>query len=1333
VSQPSRSTRPLSAPVLQWFVDRHEALEQFAVALRREQAALLTIEGPTGIGKTWFLVHCRQEAERQGRLAANLDLRWARWVDDLWMADHLCHGLGWEQFPVLMETIERGVKLDVLVKFEGGGGDVRIEDSEINAPVAGGSVFENVTFKLNTSDKQLRESWLNQVNDAFFDDLAQLGTRQGAVLLFDEVEHVCPPDPTPPAVPAAAPEATEAIRPPGALLWLENQLLWRLGDGLLPGVQVVLAGQRLPPLPSAWDGVTVALQVGELPAEEVRKYLQMRKGRVITEETVAAVCRWTKRRPDLVAALADRVNLDLPPGEETDPSRLLEILVQAILDERAVLEAQDQQEPRLRDALRAAAIPEWFDAGLLSALAIAESDERLADLRDFSFVQPVPEDGRALGNLWALREEARGVLLASWANAPSRLAELQRCAAAYFVDRAQEAAADSAEQQAMTVEAVGNLLAVDEVAGCEQIRQLCAGWEEAYQVTAYGQLLARARRVPGLRTSTMAWLAYLEGRLALLRDQAAEAAEQFRAAQAAAEPSSELYVLAGQGMGEALAVQGDWPAAVKQYTRALEYYTGRGDLAGQGLVQLLLGSAYLDSARSLGPPIEPRLENVGGLLDWLRGTPRILVSLPFVLYARLIRRWRFLPPLQQTMDYRNWTLMRLLLSSVSCTSKAESAFETGGLLEKLPLASRRLGQAYHLLGWWHDAAARFQRARSSPLAAANPYWRAQVLVEQADAQHAAGDLEHARDNLEESAAVFDRYRDAASAAEARTLLGQVYLEAGESAPGLELLAANLPRLAKDGNRLAAGIALHRLRSWLARGTGTAAEQAAVRQLVADIQDQVFLARVPDRAAAALEAAVAAVLGLALAIGVLALAASFGANLTSSGSFIAGLVSPASILRTVAWLALLAWCLLVGVALAGLLLVTWSARRQAVTGAPREFGSVAAEGVAIGPAGLALVDRHGRPMPDRRLAWAAVEAFVTVERVLWRTPLALISGLRLFGQGLELPVPATVLWYDTLKAEIERGLSTPDPRFARRRLDLHVMRSRSGLAFVLGVLLLLVGSALVYRWQPLPVSVELAAALGPPLMYLAVVALVVGPYWWLVLHPLWVRYHLQPRSAAPFVAAPAGAVLVALAFYLSLRVPYFAVRPTLDRFFFPLGFVLILAMPLWIVLARRWTRPLAARGGPAYPPAWRVAAVVVFAGALALTGTYTEREWYYDVTHNYQAITRFYYEDYSTTVVLFSQQIDDERNLATAHYYRGRAYLALGRPAEALGDFQQIISSGQAAAAHYWLSAEARLALDDRPGACADLTIALTTRQWPLSAQEKARAAEEFEKPCADIR
>jgi tetratricopeptide (TPR) repeat protein len=1313
MSQLGRGARPLSAPVLQWFVDRHDALERFAAVLSCGHAALLTVEGPTGIGKTWFLEQLWQEAERQGRPAAGLELRSAGVADDLWIVHRLALGFGLEHFPTLSRTLENAEKLEVVIKIEGGGGgNVTIRDSEIHAPVAGGSIVQGNTFNLKARDPQIQRIWLDRFDDAFFADLAHLAAARGAVFMFDEVEHV--------SSPAGFVAGSEAPRASAAQLWLVEQLLWRLGDGQLPAVQVVLAGQKLPLLPSSWQGLAIALHLDELPAEEVRKYLEARKGQVIPQETVSEVFRWTKGRPDLVAALADRADLDLPESQESDPGRLLEILVQAILDERARLEAEDSQEPRLRDALRAAAVPEWFDAGVLAGLGIPDPDARLADLRNYSFVQPGQRG-------WCiLREEARRVLLASWSDSPAGLAELQRRAFGYFAARAQSLT-DSDEQRELAIEAVGNLLAIDEAAGCARMRRLCEEWEDAYWVVAYGALLARAGRAPGLRTPTSTWLDYLGGRLALLQDQPNTAVAAFQTSQAAAEPSSDLYVLGGEGLGEALAAQGDWSAAAEHYQRALEYYTGRGDQAGLGRVQLLLGTAYLDEARSLGPPIEPHLERAGGPGAWLRRAPAILVSLPFVLYAWLIRRWHFLPPLQQTMDYRNWTLMRLLLSSVSCARDAETAFEASGLREMLPLAWRRLGQAYHLLGWWHEADVRFQQVRNSSLAAANRYWRAQILVEQAEAQHAAGDLGKARKNLEESAEVFDLFKDDASAAEARTLLGQVHLEAGESDLGLELLAANLSKLAAGGNRLAAGIALHRLRSWLQRRTGSPKEQAAVRQLVADVQDQVFLVRIPDRTAAALEAAVAAVLGLAMVTGTLALAASFGANLTSSGSFIAGLVSPANLLHALGWLALAAWCLLAVVALVGLILVTWSARRQARSGGDRTV----AEGIAVDSKNLAMIDWHGQPVRQRTLAWSAVEALVTVERVLWRSPLALVSSLRLFGQALDLSVPATVLWYDQLKAEIERDLDASGVRYTRRRLDLHVMRSRSGLAFIVGVLLLLSGSALVYRWQILPFSVDLAAALGPPLMYLAVVALVVGPYWWLVLHPLWVRYHLQPRSTAPFVVAPAGAVLVALAFYLRLHVPYFAIRPTLDRFFFPLGFVLILAMPLWIVLARRWTRPLALRGGPAYPLAWRLAAIVVFVGALALTGIFAECEWYYDVTHNYQAITRFYYEDYPTAVVLFSQQIDDERNLATAYYYRGRAYLALGKPKEALADFQQIIRSGQAAAAHYWLSAEARLASGDRLGACIDLTFALTTPQWPLSAQEKTRAAEEFAKPCAN--
>lgn len=248
MNQSPRAERPLSSHVLQWFVDRYDTLNQFAAALDRGSAALLTVEGPTGIGKTWFLERLWQEVERHGRPATNLDLRWAGSVDDAWMVDRLAQGLGQEQFPTLNDTLERGVKLEVVFRIEGGGGNVNIQDSQVNAPVAGGSIVQGNTFYLKTQDKKLRESWLSLLDDAFFTDLALLGKSRGAVLLFDETEHICPHGSAaaaPQASGAAAtggttatPEGPGPFEPPEACLWLVSQLLWRMANGLLDGVKV---------------------------------------------------------------------------------------------------------------------------------------------------------------------------------------------------------------------------------------------------------------------------------------------------------------------------------------------------------------------------------------------------------------------------------------------------------------------------------------------------------------------------------------------------------------------------------------------------------------------------------------------------------------------------------------------------------------------------------------------------------------------------------------------------------------------------------------------------------------------------------------------------------------------------------------------------------------------------------------------------------------------------------------------------------------------------------------------------------------------------------------
>ena len=107
----------------------------------------------------------------------------------------------------------------------------------------------------------------------------------------------------------------------------------------------------------------------------------------------------------------------------------------------------------------------------------------------------------------------------------------------------------------------------------------------------------------------------------------------------------------------------------------------------------------------------------------------------------------------------------------------------------------------------------------------------------------------------------------------------------------------------------------------------------------------------------------------------------------------------------------------------------------------------------------------------------------------------------------------MLWYETLKGDIEHHLRQHGVPLTWRRLDVHVLRSRLGLCFLLFPVLLGLGSLIVWNLVELPLSTQMAAFIGPSLIFLSVMAMVMIPCWWLVVYPLWVHHTLKPRSRA----------------------------------------------------------------------------------------------------------------------------------------------------------------------------------------------------------------------------
>ena len=1281
VPEISRSVYTLTDRVLQWFVDRERALRRFRAMLAGQDLALvLVVEGPTGIGKTWLLERLRQEAKAQAVQESVIDFASGEAFDDLLLVQWAALRLGSHHFETLNDTLEEATQLEVVLKVESGtdsGGVTFHGDAEVYGDVAGRDIIKGNTFNVQVGSQVIR-IWQERINKAFFTDLAQLAVANGAVLLYDSFE-----------------QATDE-----ASLWIKNRLLRSLGEGELPGVRVAIAGRQVPTFPSTWHDLVAELRLGPLPAAEVRTYLRDKGGLVISEAVIASVYELTGGRPDLLAIYA--YDPDALP-EHPDRDRLLEILVEGILK---------NADDRTRELLRTVAIAEWFDDHVLADLMGTTTgvDEHLANLRGYPFVQ-VGERGRL-----RFPQAVRKVLLQTWAEQPTKFRILHDRAAHHFSERAHNAA-DPGLREEFERQAVGHLLAMEEKESMarDRLRALFEANEAAHRLAVCQRLVERAEAVEGLSDLTQAWLRYLRGRLALARNKYDTSADLFTELLREIDAGPELRALASWSLGQVNAELGEWTEAVEYYKDSLEYLPRQTDTTRPGRVMLALGDVHLQQAHALGGLIRPRPLRGRGWWRLLQAIPGLLVALPFMIYAWAIRRWRFLPPLHHGMNYRNWTLVRLLLTAVEWYRDAESLFAEARQEALLADARQRLAQTYHRLGWWHAARSLFSQVLGS---ITNAYRRAQVLKESADTELAAGNTDEAIEQLEKSLEIFKQYEDVQSQAQARALLWQAWVQKGDFQRGLALFRESLEGFSSIGDRLGIGLALRALRHWVQRSDPTPDQADQVQELITGTREKTYFPRVPDRLASVLELAVMVGLILLPVLSAGSLIMAGLSNWTSQREFFANLFSAGNILTWLGRLAVLTWILIVGSGLLGLILVSWSARRKLE---PERLDRIVTSDDAI-----TRYDYRNQELG--RIPWSEVQAIVSVERVLWRTPIPLLSEFWLFGSETTICVPATMLWYDAIKRDIEDHVERHNVRPTRRHLGTDILRSRLGLFFTLFPVLLVLGNIIIYNWMELTMRVGLAAFVGPLLYNLGLLALVAGLYWWLFLHPLWVRYQLASRSQTPVMVGAVGLIIVAFAFFLSYQRPFFAIRNNLNRLVFPLGFLLSIIAPLWVLGAREWAQKMVLRGKPAYPSWMRAVAAIVLLGAVILTGLFTRRDWFPDVFYNFQAITHFFHKDYQGTVDRFTHLLELNDDLVNGYFYRGRAHIHLGQYQLAVNDLSRVIDSGSAIAADYVYRAKAFQAMGDLSAACADLQSALDAQRWSLSEEERLRIKESYWQP-----
>jgi hypothetical protein len=322
------------------------------------------------------------------------------------------------------------------------------------------------------------------------------------------------------------------------------------------------------------------------------------------------------------------------------------------------------------------------------------------------------------------------------------------------------------------------------------------------------------------------------------------------------------------------------------------------------------------------------------------------------------------------------------------------------------------------------------------------------------------------------------------------------------------------------------------------------------------------------------------------------------------------------------------------------------------------------------------------------------------------------------------------WYRALRQDVEDHLRKKGVEPVRLRLDARVPL---GPLLLISLVLLVLGDLIVYAVIPFPGPPELVAWVGTILLFLGVMALLLGSTWWLVIHPLWVRYHLAPRSWLPLAAGLAGLGIAAVGWWLPWKHPFHPLRNWLAWTVFPMGYLLLMMAFYWVLTARH--RPvLGARSdGPAYRPWLRVAMVPLLLVTVVLGGLFVRGEWL-PYLPLFRALVCYKAEDRDCTVRSAEQALAINPDMVDGYYLRAAALADEGDHQTAVGDLTYLIDSGSDIIAEYYVRrARSYQALEEMDLACTDLRAALDARRWGLSAAGTERAQKEWESwGCGDI-
>jgi hypothetical protein len=271
-----------------WFVDRNKQVDGFLKMVSRDtDRAIMVIDAPSEMGKTWLIQKMRHHCETNNIPVMHIDFRDRREYDYLSLVRFTRDQIGGNYFNQLTAVINTFTGVNVSLTTMGGGnsgvsvahvdGDVAVEGD-----IAGRDLIKDNKFFIQADSDMARRAAEIQINDAFFQCLNQVtAANPAAVFLFDSYEKI----------------TKEAER------WLLDYLLFRIREGLVSNVLVMIAGQKVPAIDPELKPFVAKTGLTPFTQEDIQEYIIER--RQIAGLDIETIFKTSGGFPGLLAKMAD--------------------------------------------------------------------------------------------------------------------------------------------------------------------------------------------------------------------------------------------------------------------------------------------------------------------------------------------------------------------------------------------------------------------------------------------------------------------------------------------------------------------------------------------------------------------------------------------------------------------------------------------------------------------------------------------------------------------------------------------------------------------------------------------------------------------------------------------------------------------------------------------------------------------------------------------------------------------------------------------------------------------------------------------------------------------